>query len=74
MLTNYESKLDIGYDSSPLDLSVVFGINGFSIVEVGTPQNYVPYGSSYYVNVIRNACDYYSLVEIVDMKIRWVPT
>lgn len=74
MLTNYEQKLDIGYDSSPLDLSVVIGANSYSIVEVGTPQNYFGYASPYYVNVIRPTCDYYSLIEILEVKVRWVPT
>jgi hypothetical protein len=74
VLTNYEQKLDIGYDSSPLDLSAVIGVSGYSIVEVGTPQNYYGYSSPYYVNVIRNALDYYSLAEVVEMKVRWVPT
>lgn len=74
MLTNYEAKLDIGYDASPQDLSCVFGQNVFSIVEVGTPQNFVGHSSNYYVSVIRNALDYYSLVEVLDVKIRWVPT
>jgi hypothetical protein len=46
----------------------------FSIVEVGTPATYFGWSSPYYTNVIRNALDYYSLVEVVSVKVRWVPT
>jgi hypothetical protein len=74
VLTNYEQKLDIGYDTSPVDLSVVIGANAYSIVEVGTPQSYFGYSSPYYVNVIRPTCDYYSLIELLEVKVRWVPT
>lgn len=74
ILTNYENKLDVGYDNTPIDLSMVIGVPGYSLVEVGSPATYAGWSSPYYIGVIRTALDFYSLVEVVEMKVRWVPT
>jgi hypothetical protein len=53
---------------------MVIGVPGYSLVEVGTPAVYAGWNSPYYVGVIRTALDFYTLVEVLEMKVRWVPT